>query len=74
MPNKAPYQLFISNRCNCCDKVVSYLKTHQIPIETVNIDEQKYSLPFSLVILPALIKENKLVGYGYDDIISKLNT
>ena len=38
-----------------------------------NIDEEDYQLPFKLMILPALIKEKKLIGYGFNDITKHLN-
>lgn len=67
------YQLYISNQCTCCVKTLNYLSTKKIKIETVNIDEEDYQLPFKLMILPALIKEKKLIGYGFNDITKHLN-
>ena len=72
MRNINSYQLFVSNRCSCCDKILNYLKSENITIKTTNIDEEKYSMPFSLTILPALVKGNQLVSYGCEDIISNL--
>lgn len=72
MPDKMPYELYISNRCLSCTKLTEYLKKHRINVKTINIDEEKYNLPFSLMILPALIKGKKLIGYGYKDIITRL--
>lgn len=67
------YQLYISNQCTCCVKTLNYLSSKKIKIETVNIDEEDYQLPFKLMILPALIKEKKLIGYGFNDITKHLN-
>jgi len=72
MESLSSYHLFVSNKCTCCDKILNYLKTEKISIETTNIDEEEYHLPFSLIILPALVKEKKLIGYGCDDIIANL--
>jgi arsenate reductase-like glutaredoxin family protein len=72
MPNINSYHLFVSNKCSCCDKILDYLKNEDISIKTTNIDEEEYHLPFSLMILPALMKETKLIGYGYEDIISSI--
>lgn len=66
------YHLFVSNTCSCCDKILNYLKEEKISIKTTNVDEEDYQLPFSLMILPALVKETKLIGYGCDDIISSI--
>ncbi len=68
------YQLFISNKCTCCDKILMYLKREKITVKTINIDEEDYNLPFSLIIIPALVQEKRLVGYGADDIMSFLKT
>lgn len=67
------YKLYISNQCTCCVKTLNYLSSKKIKIETVNIDEEDYQLPFKLMILPALIKEKKLIGYGFNDITKHLN-
>jgi hypothetical protein len=72
MPNINSYHLFVSNKCCCCDKIITYLKKEGISIKTTNIDYEEYNLPFSIMILPALIKEKKLIGYGYKDIISNI--
>lgn len=66
------YQLFVSNKCCCCDKILSHLKKENITITTINIDNEAVNLPFSLTILPALVKEKKLISYGFDDIITQL--
>ncbi|PCJ27834.1 MAG: hypothetical protein COA97_02545 [Flavobacteriales bacterium] len=73
MSNTSKYQLFVSNKCSCCDKIVDYLKRKKISISTINIDKEDYTLPFSLMIFPALVKEKKVVSYGCDDIIIRLN-
>ncbi|MBL4594637.1 MAG: hypothetical protein JKX68_12600, partial [Flavobacteriales bacterium] len=39
---------------------------------STNVDKENHHLPFSLVILPALVKEEKLVAYGCEDILSHL--
>jgi len=65
------YQLYIGNDCCTCKKVQQFLKNKHLSITTFNIDEDTYNLPFSLMIIPALIKDNKVIAYGYD-IISNL--
>ena len=72
MPIIDSYHLFVSNKCSCCNKILEYLKAEKITIKTTNVDEEDYNLPFSLMIVPALLKEKKLVSYGCDDIISSL--
>ncbi len=67
------YQLFVSSKCNCSDKIMSYIKTEKIDIEITNVDEEEYNLPFSIMMFPALVLGNKLISYGCEDIISKLN-
>lgn len=74
MLNKNKYQLYISNQCSCCTKVINYLNAKKISINTINIDKDNYQLPFKLMILPALVKENKLIGYGFKDITKHLNS
>ena len=66
------YQLFVRTKCSCCDKILNHLDSKKIAIPTINIDNENYSLPFKLMILPALVKEKKLIGYGCDDIITYL--
>ncbi len=66
------YQLFISNKCCGCDQILGHLKKENISVTTINIDNEEINLPFSLTILPALVKENKLISYGVDDIIQQL--
>ena len=72
MPNLNSYQLYVSNKCCSCDKVLAHLEYEKISIPTINVDSDEYHLPFTLTIFPALVKEKKLVGYGVDDIISCL--
>ena len=72
MSTKAKYQLFISTKCSCCNKIIAYLENKKIIIPITNIDTEEYDLPFKLMILPALVKEKKLLGYGCDDIIYHL--
>ncbi len=72
MTQSSPYQLFISGKCSCCDDVLAFLKREKIDIPVVNVDEDDYNLPFSIMIFPALVSKSKLLGYGCDDIISKL--
>ncbi len=72
MKKLSSYQLFISSACNCCDKVIHQLKHDKLDITTVNIDKDTYQLPFSVMMLPALIKEEKLIAYGANDILKHL--
>ena len=72
MVNSSKYQLFVSSKCSCCDKILNLLKKEAISVPIINDDEKKADLPFSITILPALVKENKLIGYGCDDIIIQL--
>ena len=72
MTFSSKYQLFISDKCCCCDTIIDHLKKENISIETINITTEDYELPFSLLIFPALVKEKKLICYGTDDIIKYL--
>ena len=48
------------------------LKESNINVSTVNVDYDNYILPFKLMIIPALVKENELISYGYNDILKHL--
>lgn len=67
------YQLYISDTCPSCDNVLKKLQEHKIDISTVNIDTENNQLPFKLMVIPALVKENKLISYGCNDIIASLS-
>lgn len=67
------YQLYVSNNCDGCHKVMAELQKENIEVRTVNIDQEEFNLPFSPIILPALVRKNKLVGYGVNDIIKVLS-
>ena len=67
------YQLYISSACPSCDNVLRKLQEHKIDISTVNIDTESNQLPFKLMVIPALVKENKLISYGCNDIIASLS-
>ena len=61
------YRLFISNNCRGCEYVLEKLRLLNITIAIINIDKEDTNLPFSLMITPALVKDDdKLVGYGPD--------
>ena len=60
------YTLYVDNNCSSCKKIQQYISKNNIPIKTVNIDEGSYELPFTIMIIPALVKENKLIAYGPD--------
>ena len=72
MEENNKYKLFVSNQCQSCNNVVSRLKENNIKISTVNIDYDNYTLPFKLMVIPALVKENKLISYGCNDILHHL--
>ena len=60
------YTLYVDNNCSSCKKIQQYISENNIPVKTVNIDEENYDLPFTIMIIPALVKENKLLAYGPD--------
>ncbi|MCB0400666.1 MAG: hypothetical protein KDD41_01140 [Flavobacteriales bacterium] len=66
------YQLYISNNCSGCKRIVSYLQEKDITIRTINVDADVQELSFPLMVFPALVKNDKLVGYGARDIINHL--
>lgn len=63
---QSTYRLFISNNCRGCEQVLEKLTLLNINISVVNVSTEEVNLPFSLMITPALIKDDKLVGYGPD--------
>jgi len=60
------YILFVGNNCCSCNKIAQFIKEKNINISSINIDEEDYSLPFSLMIIPALVLNKKLLAYGPD--------
>ena len=68
------YQLYISSNCHSCKKVLYRLKQNETQISVINIDTDNYQLPFKIMVIPALVKEKRLIGYGYKDILQKLET
>jgi glutaredoxin len=60
------YTLYVGNNCCSCNNIHQFLKENNINISTINIDEQEYHLPFSLLVIPALIKNKELIAYGPD--------
>jgi hypothetical protein len=72
MKSSLPHQLFISSKCSCCSKVMAYLKAKNINISITNVDKEVYTLPFSIIMFPALVIGNQLVSYGFEDIVAKL--
>ena len=43
MQNTSKYQIFVSNKCCCCGKILDYLEKEGLQIPTVNIDNEKCS-------------------------------
>lgn len=66
------YQLYVSNNCTGCKKLLHQLNQQNITIKTINVDEDGYNLPFPLIIFPALVKKEKIISYGTKDIIAHL--
>ena len=60
------YTLYVDNNCSSCKKIQHFIHENNIPVNTVNIDEENYDLPFSIIIIPALVKGKKLLAYGPD--------
>lgn len=60
------YTLYVDDSCSSCKKIRQYINENNIPINTINIDQDSYDLPFAIMIIPALVKENKLLAYGPD--------
>lgn len=60
------YTLYVGNNCSSCNNIKQYLKDKHINIHSINIDTDKYQLPFSLMITPALVLNEKIVAYGAD--------
>ncbi|PKP46672.1 MAG: hypothetical protein CVT95_06695 [Bacteroidetes bacterium HGW-Bacteroidetes-12] len=67
------YTLFIGNNCSGCKQILDKLNKLDINVEIINIYEEKPNLPFALMIVPALVKNNRLIGYGID-IVKYLKT
>lgn len=66
MEKEQGYTLFVGNNCCSCNKITQYISKNNIDIPAVNIDDEDYSLPFSLMIIPALVLDKKLIAYGPD--------
>lgn len=60
------YTLYVDNNCSSCKKIQQYILENNMSVATVNIDEENYDLPFSIMIIPALVKDKKLLAYGPD--------
>lgn len=60
------YTLFVDTNCTSCKKIQLFINEHNINVNTINIDEEDYELSFSLMIIPALVSNNKLLAYGPD--------
>lgn len=73
METLGKYQLYISSTCKSCDNVLHKLEEHKIDVSTINVDTEKYQLPFKIMIIPALVKDEKLISYGCDDILASLS-
>lgn len=73
MNSLSKYRLFISDSCDSCNHTLLKLKENNLNVSTVNIETEKYQLPFKLMVIPALVKDEKLISYGCDDILASLN-
>jgi len=60
------YRLYVGDNCCSCNNIEQFLNKNNITIPIINIDKEEYDLPFSLMIIPALVKNEKLIGYGPD--------
>jgi len=67
------YTLFIGNNCLGCKQILDKLNKLNINITVINIHNEKPNLPFSILIVPALIKNDRLIAYGID-IVKYLKT
>lgn len=59
------YTVYTSNHCESCEKVINYLKEHNILHTVTNIDTEM-ELPVNVFVVPALFLNNKLLAYGPD--------
>lgn len=64
--NTLSYTLFIGDNCLGCKQILSKLKKLNININVININSENPKLPFPIIIVPALVKDDKLIGYGAD--------
>lgn len=62
----SPYTLFIGNNCSGCKQILEKLNQLDVDVKIINIYEETPNLPFALMIVPALVKNNRLIGYGID--------
>jgi glutaredoxin len=60
------YTLFVDNSCSSCKKIQQYINVNNIPVKTINIDNETYDLPFVIMVVPALVNQKKLIAYGTD--------
>ncbi len=59
------YTLYISDHCASCDRAVQYLEEKQVHYQTVNLNQEK-ERPLNVMIIPALLKDGKLIAFGPD--------
>lgn len=60
------FTFYVDNNCNRCKKVQQFITENNLSINTINIDEEDYDLPFPIMIIPALVDGEKLLAYGPD--------
>ena len=69
--NSEEYTVYIGNNCCCCNNIIQFISNNNLDVSSINIDNEAYTLPFSLMVIPALIQNKKLIAYG-PDIITHL--
>ncbi len=60
------YTLYITDHCTSCRKVLTYLKTTPVEFAAINLDAPGQEWPDRVMIVPALVQENRLLAVGPD--------
>ncbi|MEM9022208.1 MAG: DUF547 domain-containing protein [Bacteroidota bacterium] len=66
------YTVYINQGCLACDDVVSYILSHNLQPDIVDVDRDAQEPPIDLMVYPALFEGERLLAYG-DDIKGMLH-
>lgn len=59
------YILYVSEKCTSCDQAITYLESHNIEFESVDL-KNMINPPKNVMIVPSLVKNGKLIAFGPD--------
>jgi hypothetical protein len=61
------YSLYITDNCHACTVVMEYIRKNELSIEVYPTDRR--DRPHEAFEFPALFKDERLIGYGDEDIV-----